>query len=1273
MKTLSTQHPNFQLNWYGIVLFSTLMLLTGINLNGQTVIPLTVNASPRSGSISAPGESDLYSFVTYSKPTRLTIQTYGTFNTYMYLYRLDGTTPIILGENDNSGIGLNAMISRTDLNASSTYYIRIRAYSPTATGSYSINVINETMYPPITDFQGTPGPMQVILNWTKPLTGSPTAYKIYSSPSQNGNYTLLATTSSGFLVNNTIESRWYYITAVYGTVESSPHSEINITPFPYLSAVPTSISLGYASGSTGTFTITSNIAWSITENASWLDVTPISGTNNRTITVTANSALTGTISRSASITVGGSGVVAQSVKITQLSPIQPWTNKNIDNYWYAGRYGHAMAYLGDDKIVLFGGHSGGYLDDTDVYDLSSNSWIQLSPGARPSFRRDHAMAYIGNNKVLLFGGSHNYDPPLGDTWLFNGSNNTWTLLAPAASPSGRSGHKLVYMGDDKVLLFGSGGGNETWIFDLSDNNWIQKQPALSPSARTAYAMAKIGDGKAVLFGGVYKTVNGEPYCDSETWIYDLGTNTWTQKSINPAKSPGSRYSSAMAYLGAGKAVLYGGCPYNSTLGDTWIYDMNADSWSEVSSTSNPPALVNHAFAETNLDGVVVLFGGSRNWLRDDLSRETWVFKSQIDELTVSPASISLGSSSGSAGTIAITSNTTWSITDDASWLNVSPSSGSNNGTITVTATSANTGTSSRSATVTIAGTGVTNKTVIVTQQAPAGKSLGNTEVYSLSSTTANRRAMTVTFGEAGEINSISIYHNGGTGSVLLGVYSDQAGTPGTRLGVTSSTVISPTAGWQTISLMSPVAVSSGQKVWLSWVFQTNPGMRYTTGTPARAQSTASWAGGMPATFGSASYGNYKYSVYCSYTPGGTPSHTLGNTEVYSLSSTTANRRAMTITFSEAGEINSISVYHNGGTGSVLLGVYSDQAGTPGTRLGVTSSTVISSTAGWQTISLMSPVAVRSGQKVWLSWVFETNPGVRYTTGTPARAQSTATWAGGMPATFGSATYGNYKYSVYCTYTAGGTPSHTLGNTEVYSLSSTTANRRAMTITFSEAGEIKSISVYHNGGTGSVLLGVYSDLAGTPGTRLGVTASTVISPTAGWQTISLTSPVPVSSGQKVWLSWVFQTNPGMRYTTGTPARAQSTASWASGMPATFGSASFGNYKYSVYCTYTFSDALATKSAIRSVDIKSIIPEKEKVVIYPNPTNGNVTVSWTNHYDCKLILSIYNMQGTPVKTVQIEPEINEVKVELQNIEYGMYILELKDTKSGAVINRSTIIRQ
>jgi hypothetical protein len=476
-------------------------------------------------------------------------------------------------------------------------------------------------------------------------------------------------------------------------------------------------------------------------------------------------------------------------------------------------------------------------------------------------------------------------------------------------------------------------------------------------------------------------------------------------------------------------------------------------------------------------------------------------------------------------------------------------------------------------------------------------------------------------------------------------------------------------------------VTAGQKVWLSWVFENNPGIRYIAGTPARAESAQVWAGGMPNPFGAATFADYKYSVYCTYLPGAVPvTKTLGNTDVYSLSSTTANRRAQTITFTEAGMIQSISIYHNGGTGRLLLGVYADAGGSPGGRLGVTPEIVINAAAGWQTVPLTSPVAVASGQKVWLSWVFETNPGIRYIAGTPARAESAQIWSGGMPDPFGTSTFANYKYSLYCTYTTGTGPVvKTVGNTDVYSLSSTTANRRALPVTFTEAGTIQSISIYHNGGTGHVLLGVYADASGAPGARLGVTASTVINSTGGWQTIPLTSAYSVASGQTVWLSWVFENNPGIRYVAGTPARAESPNLWAGGMPDPFGAASFGNYKYSLYCTYTtgsgdeIKDMDYVKSVNTPVDINSVLMDKEEVLIYPNPTEGNLTVTWKNRYSHRLDITIYNILGKAVKEIQTDPDVNEIRLDLDGTSRGIYLFEMKDKKNDLILNRSRIIKK
>jgi hypothetical protein len=550
---------------------------------------------------------------------------------------------------------------------------------------------------------------------------------------------------------------------------------------------------------------------------------------------------------------------------------------------------------------------------------------------------------------------------------------------------------------------------------------------------------------------------------------------------------------------------------------------------------------------------------------------------------------------------------------------------------------------------------------------------GNTEVFDLTTTSANRRAQAVNMGESGELQSISIYHNGGTGNLLLGVYSDASGSPESLLGITPSTAINASEGWQAVSLSSPVSVTLGQTVWLAWVFENNPGIRYTTGTPSRAQSSDTWSSGMPAIFGSASYANYQYSIYCSFSAGETLlSGITGNTEVFDLTSTSPNRRAQGVTMGESGEIQSISIYHNGGTGNLLLGVYSDASGSPESLLGVTPSTAIKASEGWQAVSLSSPVSVTLGQTVWLAWVFEDNPGIRYTTGTPSRAQSSDTWYSGMPATFGSASYANYQYSIYCSFSVGETLSSGItGNTEVLSLTTNSSNRRAQAVTMGESGEIQSISIYHNGGTGNLLLGVYSDASGSPESLLGVTPSTAIDALEGWQAVSLSSPVSVAQGQTVWLAWVFDNNPGIRYSTTTlTPRAQSSDTWDSGMPATFGSASYANYKYSIYCTYTTTESIIKNATVpevvnKNADLANLdedflnLPKINDFRIYPNPAITYVNIVYPILPQMKTKVFITDISGKIVINETIRSSLS--RIELSQIPSGIYFVRVVNAYS------------
>ncbi len=83
-------------------------------------------------------------------------------------------------------------------------------------------------------------------------------------------------------------------------------------------------------------------------------------------------------------------------------------------------------------------------------------------------------------------------------------------------------------------------------------------------------------------------------------------------------------------------------------------------------------------------------------------------------LSVNTTSLNFDAAGGN-GTLNVSSNITWNLIDNAGWLSLSPTSGSNNGVIAVTCQQ-NTSTSSRTGRITLSGSGVSDRIVTVTQQ-----------------------------------------------------------------------------------------------------------------------------------------------------------------------------------------------------------------------------------------------------------------------------------------------------------------------------------------------------------------------------------------------------------------------------------------------------------------------------------------------------------------------------------------------------------------------------
>lgn len=278
----------------------------------------------------------------------------------------------------------------------------------------------------------------------------------------------------------------------------------------------------------------------------------------------------------------------------------------------APRFNVGLAATDDGRVLLFGGRGtdGVRLADTWVYDVEANTWTELSPPAAPSARDAHALAHVGGGVFVLFGGNLTNGPdesPQGDTWTFDLAAEAWTEQMPATAPPARFQHGMVEAGDGTAILYGGRVDfgvelSDTWAYDAATETWTDLAPLASPGPRSAFALAFDGAGTLVQVGG---TVESSAITD-ETWRYDVAGNEWT---MGAAAGLGAQFTNAAAWLEAGVIVTSGKTDiFGEPMPGTWVYDATADAWSDVTPKSEPAPRFAHRMVFVGGDKAI-LFGG----------------------------------------------------------------------------------------------------------------------------------------------------------------------------------------------------------------------------------------------------------------------------------------------------------------------------------------------------------------------------------------------------------------------------------------------------------------------------------------------------------------------------------------------------------------------------------------------------------------------------------------------------------------------------------------
>jgi len=232
--------------------------------------------------------------------------------------------------------------------------------------------------------------------------------------------------------------------------------------------------------------------------------------------------------------------------------------------------------------------------ETWTYDLAAGSWVQQTPAVQPETTSEDPrfgtpLTYdTESDRLILFAGGspwHMY----ADTWAYDANTATWELMTPESNPSPRAMYATAYDTEsDRVLLWGGFSGTDEndvqmWAYDYNTDTWEALPNSEGPQQHAErHGMAYIPDlDKTLIYSGMLEEGGVLP---AETWYYDYNTNTWTEVAVDT--SPPALAMYGMAYDAAtGNAVLYGGEMTSKHAGnlspDVWVFDPAVSEWTMV--------------------------------------------------------------------------------------------------------------------------------------------------------------------------------------------------------------------------------------------------------------------------------------------------------------------------------------------------------------------------------------------------------------------------------------------------------------------------------------------------------------------------------------------------------------------------------------------------------------------------------------------------------------------------------------------------------------------
>ena len=276
----------------------------------------------------------------------------------------------------------------------------------------------------------------------------------------------------------------------------------------------------------------------------------------------------------------------------------------------------------------------GAVGDTWIFDLEEQNWTEREPNNHPEPTYYHAMATgvsLGTHTTSVVFGGYTITGYTNKTWVYYHNSDYWMESSSEEVPSARYFHDMATdWNSDRIVMFGGYGMNEsgfyayrndTWLYYAERDLWLEVSDAGGPPPRYQHAMAFDNiTGDVILYGGYGMNESGYYQRFNDTWAFDMQTLTWSQ--VDTPVNPGKRSYHEMAGDHSGNIMMFGG--YIDGVGydeNTWRY--RDGNWTMVESTTHPESLRYHAMKHDRENDMIVVFGGYKA-TAPYYSDETWV-------------------------------------------------------------------------------------------------------------------------------------------------------------------------------------------------------------------------------------------------------------------------------------------------------------------------------------------------------------------------------------------------------------------------------------------------------------------------------------------------------------------------------------------------------------------------------------------------------------------------------------------------------------------------